>query len=320
MDTTTLLAFQLPTICFSILSMSGNAVVIASIFSLSRNRRTIHMLTKLSLAGTNVCSTLTVIISIVHFHVSFTSYSSYEYDELFLNMWFYDSLHRFFCSASFYNVSLLALQRLYAIKYPYKYTRISKKKHILWLVISWALGAINFVLYTLVYVIGVTELIFPTEILASTVPFIITLISTIAICLVYINYTRSSTFNSNDNTVVSRQHDHSAVTKVTSLIAVSYIVTCGPLISCDLYFLIITCAGKDWTKDNLGMFLQQAANIFYSLNGLVDVIIYRVLDNHFKKYCKSLFAKLHCSTTTTTEGDSAAQVHSLPTVYRTDLT
>ena len=103
-------------------------------------------------------------------------------------------LGTFVSCVSFCHVSLMALQRFYAIKWPLKYSQITKRKQVIYIIVTW--------LVNIPILVGLLHQNMDNNspdyidtifiIIGQVIPFIATIICTIAMLVAYFQYISSS--------------------------------------------------------------------------------------------------------------------------------
>ena len=251
------------TICFiavSIISIVGNILVVLFIYSVKKHERTKLMMVKSSLAVSDLGYSINLLLSlVVYCNSAVCEYAS-------------DSVTAGFSCISFYNLCLMAAQRCYAIKSPFKYQQISRRTQCIFIFIVWMTGipciAAKFML-PLKWSQGLQVDIYYRiyAVLVYHLPISLTLLFTIAMYVVHFMSIRNARIRH-----VSSTHDDSKLVKMTSLIVLGYLVTCVPC-------MMFVRNNPVW---------QNVIESVYTLHALCDVIVYSVLDNEFKQYMASL--------------------------------
>ena len=114
----------------------------------------------------------------------------------------------------------------------------------------------------------------------SVTPYIITITTTIAMCVIY-----SRNQINIPETVVTRMENHGKFIKMICLMLIGYSVTCLPF----TIWLLVT--------KRPGVASSSMHDILLSLlaaNGLVDVIVYGFMDKAYRCHLKALLPKRSC--------------------------
>ena len=274
------------TLVVSLISIVGNCLVISA--NLSLVKKSIVTLTKVHLAGTSlVCS-----ISLVAYSIDVLLETKTLQKLGFDHYWLYYSFLLSCQGCSFYIVSLMALERLCAIRWPYLYRRITKNTQtililgiyllqvpeFIWQRFEWGKPTINSVLCWKISIGMFTYSYF--------LPLAITIICTFAMVATYLNHSKGN-FKDVDDTVITRsKHAHWRPVRVTTWITFGYIVTCTPyLVTYVIYY------AETRVTDALAVAFRYATT-WNILIGLSDVVTYCFLDDNFTQHAKRIILKV----------------------------
>ena len=275
-------ACDVATMVISALSIFGNLLVISSVVSLKRGKWTILTMSKLSLAFSDGCLAITAFIYGVHASVADA--------DIRLYMIIRNTLQPFFASVSYCTVCLIAIQRFYAINYPFKYLIITKRHQCSYILAMWLFLLPSTVLFVIAYVTkiltkdGVLVLI----LVFIVTPFLATITSTVGMMVAYfIDIKKNGVhFASDNNGTISNPRNHSKLVKTAALISIGYVITSGPPVFAILY--------KAVSGNSIGSIVYEIAFPLFYLTGIVDVTVYSYLDDEFRKYAKTLYDRLCC--------------------------
>ena len=265
------------------ISLVGNALIISSILAMKKKDRTIYAMSKLSLALTGEIMSVTGVISVTN-------------EALFKNQRFkleaiIIAMGTTCITIAFLNVSLMALQRCYAITYPLKYSKITKKCQLVFILCIWLASVPIFVP---IYLVLLNSLSLPWLVLLIMFPLMLSLSllvplgSTLTMCISYIRYTRSNSLHSSDCSAVSNARDHRKIVRMTSSIVIAYFVTSVPTIALTICFLIYGY------NEKFLMISYKIEPLIY-LSGISDFIVYIIIDAQFRNYVMFIFRERMCS-------------------------
>lgn len=261
----------------AMISMMCNILIIASV-AVAKTRN-LAMMTKVSLAAADLG------FSTIQFTVKLLSLLDLSSDGSRCLMAFTGLLQLFTC-VCFYNVMLMALQRLYAIKYPFKYTRITKKKQWRFIKACWLISVPGLIVFYLIHYyyfkiwkpnqlqIAISTL----SVYNVTIPFTFTMVSTVTMCVVY-QWNRKMLvrkLSKSQNTQCSK------LVVVTSAIASGYIIPNGPIVV--LAFI------HHLNSPFVVLFMM--LEIVYNLNGALNFTVYYLFDEQFSEFINSFQSKL----------------------------
>ena len=243
------------------LSLISNILVIA--YVLSTKHRTLAVMTRGSLAVADLgYSGLFIAVKIL---VLYNQHEKNAYRALTV-------LRNYFNGAGFYNVSLMSLQKCYAIKFPFRHARITPKRHFLHLIFFWCLGIPGCLTYYLLPLMNGQISILPLGIANAALPFSITIISTVAMCVIYY-LDRKAT---KQKFIGNQKRPGSNLVKINSIIASAYIMTNGPI---SLMIVLRT---------NMSKYLRAFTQACILLSGIVNFVAFCTLDKEFRSFMKSL--------------------------------
>ena len=212
---------------------------------------------------------------------------------------------------SYTNISLIAAQRYSAIKHPFKYSSITKRKQLLYILSVWLVGFFFSSIDIIFAVFPTLPIAFYLKdafiLIVGILMFSLTVISTAVMLQTYYKHTRSKVLHSGSS-VTSNRKNHASVVKMTCLITLGYVLLCVPWLILDFYiqvknktsvpkdFAVNITLYEDTSSDDLDEFelderIYDILHILFNLNGILDVIVYNVLDGEFRS---SLNALLSC--------------------------
>ena len=179
-------------------------------------------------------------------------------------------LYYFFC-VSLNNMLLMSLERFYAIRYPFKYRRITKKKHCCFLALGWISG-----LPMIPLPLIVSEYRWTLLQVVPVVTLAILVLCTAAACLAYFLNVRKTQDHHNQNQ--ARRH--------RKFVIIIFLITLGYFITCGIPTILIMSSRFDKTIFSISSFL-------YSFNGIADFLVYRIFDDDFIAFTRLLRKRIH---------------------------
>lgn len=221
-------------ICVILISLFLNSLVISSICCLNNTKWTVFMKTKLALVLSDIGIVFSALPVIAYRLLSRTGerlpwYTILGNVEVGLSV--------ISLSSSLNTLAVMALQRLYAIREPFKYLEISGRRQNAILVSVWVPGFVYASLFLLyehlkfsqTYIIVVCSL-------SLLMPYFVMVSSTVAMMMAFLQ-DRNVPTTANNTVTIRRRHDHSKVVKITVLMALSYSVACVPQVVFHLIYL-----------------------------------------------------------------------------------
>ena len=246
---------------FAAVSLIFNILIIAYVFS--AKHRTLAMMTRGSLAVADFgFAGLFIVVRILLTYILLEKNAVRALTVL----------KNYFNAAGFYNISLMSLQKLYAIKFPFKYARITQSRHFLHLILFWCLGIPGCLAYYILPLINGQFNILPLGIANAVLPLSITIISTVAMCVIYY-LDRKGT---KGKFIGNQKRPGSNLVKINSVIASAYIMTNGP-ISLTIVF-----------RATMSKWVRVLTQVCILLSGIVNFVAFCSLDREFRVYMKSL--------------------------------
>ena len=241
------------------------------------------MITRGSLALSGLGMSITSVIYDMKLYIFKSHKISETLTESFLSY-----VTELFMASSFLHISLMALQRLCAIKYPLEYSLITKRKQSRILAIIWIFGIIIFLI---AYILEkkMTDLSQRIRFWCwirlsfTVVPSSTTVIATIAMCLAYYKYTKSGPVGAETKRNKKQENNHWQVVRMTCMIVVGNLIGSWP--HCLVYVYYIN---KNYiVVDDYSEILCVVLNTLLFLSGTVDFFSYILFDNHFKRFLKT---------------------------------
>lgn len=262
-------------------SIVGNLLMIASVCFAKKQDVTLLMLatTSRSLATLCFCATN---VAFVAYDVSLNQFTRTEIHTSFKLL----GLIIFFMASNIFHLSLISLQRLFAIAYPFRYARATKKKQTLTLMVMWIMGFVAFSIFILVNKLNkdtkseeMLLLLTALRVYSSDIPFLITVVATLSMFIVYSKYKREVSLGPVSRSRSTEERNHGRVVKMTSLIVIGYSIAMAPALVYDVYFMSSGCF-----PDGL---LYSIIFIILKLSVVVDLVVYGKYDEHFKCFIKT---------------------------------
>ena len=202
------------------------------------------------------------------------------------------------CSSCF-NMSLISLERYYAIKYPCKYRMITYRKQCAYIAVAWALGLPAALFVLLNFYTRVTCMFLLLRVYLM-VPYFLSISSTIAMChaLYIYKQPKGKVQSSKVNVLIkgrkavqtvikddNARHSRLVIT-VLFLVLNCILTRLLPL----LYTIYLYCTGACFMCP-----LSQAVVIIYNLKPISSLITYIILDRSFQAHIKNCIAKSTCN-------------------------
>lgn len=282
-------------IAVSILSVFANMLVIASILSIKRRTWTLFQMTKLSLAFNDIGVGLSAFASSV-LHI-LEQVGGLQSVPEWLSRYIFIILRAIFafCGINTYlTLALAAYQRHFAIAKPLKYSNISQKRQVIYILLSWIPGLISspvlcialFHEYKTISRWGIVANIICVQI----IPFLLTVACTITMLITYWKYTKNNTLQANGGSLeIQRRSQHRKVVKITGFVSAGCVITCTPtIIIMALYFSNVI---------SLNYFTNIYLPVICTLlliNGFWDVAVYIYVDKDFRRFVKRLVERFSC--------------------------
>ena len=255
----------------SLISIMSNLMIL--IITARRKDCTLFSIATMSLSLNNAGFALYLVLSSLKMFLSPGSFK----DSIYVLSRF---LRSFFYSTSFYTVSLIAIQRYYAIMHPLKYREITKRRQCLCIAVVMLLGvpAALFEFMARFPKFSYEVLMIISAVFGQLAPFLVTLMSTVAmICGYWYHSNQVSTVQAvSQQAIIERQRN---LLKMTGIICTGYIITCLPST-----VIKITRFELEATLE-----LRYISDALFLLNTLIDVVVHCCLDNHFRTVWKTVF-------------------------------
>ena len=252
-------------------SIIGNFLVVVYICSMKREIISKSDMNRLSLAGT--CFNYAAFNFISHILITFDG--SYTSTVTFQVLY---GIRRYCECVSYAAVTIMAIQRYYAIKYPLKYSRITKKMQFIYTALPWLWGFISVVNIRIepysLYQCGTvgTFIRVSMRLLVTYIPFISSIVFTILMCFAYYKMAnmrslmRISVLTKSKNTA-PRMTDHRKFVKMTACIVFGYFLTCLP------YVIVEDFINYMKIQSQLTMLLASSFRALLFVSSLVDALV-----------------------------------------------
>lgn len=275
----------------SFISMIGNCMVISA--NLLLQTKTIVCCTKISLAAVNLAFSCTYVAYSVDVLSDTTPLEQLKWHRY---RWYYGFKMWFEC-VSFCNVSLMALQRLYAIKWPYKYICITKTKQVIILLCLVFAGVPDFVWNLLSYDLNIR--IPPTTrgpvsifmvCYSLVIPFTNNMLCTLSMIFTYLKYARDTFSDADDFSTAKSKRDHRRTVRITSLITLGYIITTLPYTATNVIDRIteLKSTSLEWETEPRFAIAYFITSTWSLLMTICDTVVYSFLDENFIRHTKSV--------------------------------
>ena len=302
--------------CISIVSIIGNSLVIASV--ISAKCRTNQMLVKTSLAFADLVSMIGMVIlsglelaQLNDPYIRITvkggknnvDYCTKKYINEVFNYTF-DFVFNVSTSISYYNIALMALLKLYALACPFRHRSLSKAKVFLFIVAVWlvpiaTLVGLQWYLNAVTYSPWAIQLY---HIMVGLVPYTITILSVILLCIYFFKYKRrQSRIGRQRGTPVNQRQQEMLSSETVRFIKKILYIILGYTITIAPYGMWVNVKPHDIPTRyaRVGVLELYSINIndrfYYTilyLNTIVDVIVYSCLDPEFQQYIRSSFNQI----------------------------
>lgn len=279
MESYSIIAYSIVNFIILILSAVGNLLIVIFALTLKKNEKTVVTLTKCSIA----LAELGMSVANIAFFIRF-EYRVFDEVECTVGNHILIGITSCFVASSLFQISFMALQRLYVMIYPFKYARITKKKQTLYLSAIWILSLTFFVAYVIAKnCVDDKSVSMRTihwlRLLFADLPYLVTVISSVAMYLVYKKVVISSPVGARSKRPDKAAHDR--VVRMTCLMVIGYTLTSGPLFLMTLIYFV----SGSLVISQIGMAILYT---FFFSTSLVDFAITSVFDDRFKHFLKSI--------------------------------
>lgn len=197
------------------------------------------------------------------------------------------ALRGMFVFTSYGSVCLMATQRYYAIRHPFKYANISHNAQKLLIFSLWCAGAIPVALHYIILHFPVTTNALSYLMIAcfSAVPFGCTIISTLAMLIMFLVANKKSKNTFRSDLTASRKRDNAKVVKMTCLIAIVYVFTHAPSLASYIYEVTLESSSSALGPQTCISLLARTALNF---SGVSNILAYSFFDKDFQGFIKGL--------------------------------
>ena len=211
--------------------------------------------------------------------------------------------HMFFMTTSYCHLILMSIRRYFAISKPLR-TRVttSRKRYFVCLFLAWIPGFLPVSLQFYTYIDIEFSRPFPgvswvkfTEVFILVfsyfLPYLVTVLATVATLVKFVSNNRKQRQLSlgRRGTVVTdrtRQKREVKLTIMVLLIVLGYTVTCIPFTYQLSYFAVNNL------RANFFEVILLVPGTITTVNGIVDVLVYSVVDNMFRTHTKTVLASI----------------------------
>lgn len=261
-----------------IVTIIGNLLVIGSVYSIPKIERGLHQYGKASLATADLLLGVTIICRTAWEIITSCPLPKYFVDF----MWFKAALTILMC-VSFLHLTMLSMFRYRAITQPFQQAKICYKKCIQILTALWfgstAAACIILSMGTMA----------PAIVILGVIPYLLTIGSTFAMYCAY----RRKSYSQYDGpmpqcVMLQLKEENLKIVKTLCSVVFGYSLTYVPF----LVYVSQRLVDRSYMK-SFCIIKNFQATLMLS-NGIVDVIVYSSMDEHFQDFIKSFLLWLFC--------------------------